>query len=290
MDYYPKVSLEIEGHIFSYKLFEALKLVSKTWSQRKASKMLGISHAVLNRRIREAEEKIGFKLVITTGAGSGLTDEAIKILQKYEKYTNRLKEREKIVICGGYISSNLMEIMSTEYGLNSVIYKTSDKEALYLASLDMVDILTLDDPVNAFIANLDFIPIAYDHLVLFSKEDATIPSINDLNGKNFVEVVDSPQRLAWNTLDDNKIRYKISEEVKSPYEALKFIENNPNFYTALSSSLVKGSDILKIDTRHIISSVICNREDKKIKNFLDFVLSYRGQKIVENNGFESINR
>lgn len=290
MDYHPKVSLEIEGHIFSYKLFEALKLVSKTWSQRKASKLLGISHAVLNRRIREAEEKLGFKLVITTGAGSGLTDEAIKILQKYEKYTNRLKEREKIVICGGYISSNLMEIMSTEYGLNSAIYKTSDKEALYLASLDMVDILTFDDPVHAFINNLDFIPIAYDHLVLFSGADVTINDINDLNGKNFVEVVDSSQRLAWNTMDDNKIQYKITEEFKSPYEALKFIKNNPDRHIFLSNSLVEGSDILKIDTRHILSSVICNREDKKIKNFLDFILSYRGQKMVENNGFESINR
>ncbi|MGF7117565.1 LysR family transcriptional regulator [Methanobacterium oryzae] len=290
MDYHPKVSLEIEGHVFSYKLFEALKVVSKTWSQRKASKILGISHTVLNRRIREAEEKLGFKLVITTGAGSGLTDEAIKMLQKYEKYKKRLKEREKIVICGGYISSNLMEIMSIEYGLNSVIYKTSDKEALYLASLDMIDILTLDDPVNAFIHNLDFIPIAYDYMVLFSRGDTTINDINDLNRKNFVEIVDSPQRLAWNTLDDNKIQYKITEEFKSPYEALKFIKNNPKFYTFLSSSLVEGSDILKIDTRHILSSVICNKEDKTIKNFLDFILSYRGQKIVENNGFESINR
>jgi ABC-type molybdate transport system substrate-binding protein len=53
---------------------------------------------------------------------------------------------------------------------------------------------------------------------------------------------------------------------------------------------VEGSDILKTDTRHIISSVICNRDDKRIKNFLDFILTYKGQKIVENNGFESINK
>lgn len=288
MDYHPRVSLEIEGYIFSYKLFEALKLVSKTFSQRKAADALGISHAVLNRRINEAESKLGYKLVVATGAGSVLTDKGQKILLRHEKFMKRLKDREKIIICGGYISSSLLEVMALEYGLDFVVYKTGDKNALYLAGLDMVDILTLDDPVNAFINNLDFIPIAYDHLVLYPNYSHEISELKELEGKNFLEVIDSPQRLAWNTLDDHKIQYKLSEEVKSPYDALKYIRNNPHFYTFLSSSLVEGSDILKNDTQHIISSVICNKEDKRISKFLEFILTYKGQKIVEKNGFESV--
>jgi molybdenum-dependent DNA-binding transcriptional regulator ModE len=288
MDYYPRVSLEIEGHIFSYKLFEALKLVSNTFSQRKAADALGISHAVLNRRINDAELKLGYKLVIATGAGSMLTDEGQKILLKYQKYMKRLKKRDKIIICGGYISSSLLELMAIEYGLDFVVYKTGDKNALYLAELDMVDILTLDDPVNAFINDLDFIPIAYDHLVLYCEHPTCINQLEELNGKNFLEVIDSPQRLAWNTLDDHKIQYKLPEEVRSPYDALKFIRNNSQFYTFLSSSLVEGSHILKNDTRHVISSVICNKEDKRIKEFLDFILTYKGQKIIEKNGFEKV--
>ncbi|MDI6724859.1 MAG: LysR family transcriptional regulator [Methanobacterium sp.] len=288
MDYHPRVSLEIEGYIFSYKLFEALKLVSKTFSQRKAADALGISHAVLNRRINEAESKLGYKLVVATGAGSLLTDKGQKILLRHEKYMKRLKDREKIIICGGYISSSLLEVMAIEYGLDFVVYKTGDKNALYLAGLDMVDILTLDDPVNAFINNLDFIPIAYDHLVLHPNYSHEISELKDLEGKKFLEVIDSPQRLAWNTLDDHKIQYKLSEEVRSPYDALKYIRNNPNFYTFLSSSLVEGSDILKNDTQHIISSVICNKEDNRISKFLEFILTYKGQKIVEKNGFESV--
>ena len=51
-----------------------LECVSKTWSQREAAKKLGISHSVLNRRIKESEEKFGLRLVETTGAGSGLTE------------------------------------------------------------------------------------------------------------------------------------------------------------------------------------------------------------------------
>lgn len=287
MNYYPKVSIIINGNTFSYKLFEAIKYVSKTYSQRKAAQNLSISHAVLNRRIKEAEEKLGFKLLIATGAGSELTDGARKILQKYEKYTNRLKKREKLIICGGYASSRLMETLSSKYGLNAAIYRTSDENAIYLASLDMVDILTLDDPVHAFIQNLDFIPIAYDHLVLIPDKN-THSDINELNGKIFVEIIDSPQRLAWNTLDDKKIQYKLTKEFKSPYDALIFIKNNPGFHTFISHGLWEGSDIIKEDTRHIISCVICNKEDERINDFLDYILTFKGQKIVEKCGFESV--
>ena len=287
MKYHPKVSIIIDGHTFNYKFFEALEHVSKTYSQRKAAQELNISHAVLNRRIKEAEEKLGFKLLAATGAGSELTVDAKKILQKYKKYTNRLESREKLIICGGYASSRLMETLLSEYGLNAAVYKTSDKNAIHLASLDMVDILTLDDPVHAFIQNLDFVPIAYDHLVLVSGAK-THHSINELNGKKFVEILDSPQRLAWNTLDDNKIQYKLAEEFKLPYDALRFIQKNPEFYTFISSSLWEGSDIIKNDTRHIISFIICNREDERINDFLNFILTFKGQKLVEDCGFESV--
>ena len=286
MKYHPKVSLIIEGHTFSYKLFEALEGVSKTYSQRKAAQELGISHAVLNRRIKEAEEKLGFKLLAATGAGSELTGAAKKIFQTYEKYTNRLKDREKLIICGGYASSRLMETLSSEYGLNAAVYRTSDENAIHLANLDMVDILTLDDPVHAFIQNLDFVPIAYDHLVLVS--NSRIHYINELNGKNFVEIIDSPQRLAWNTLDDNKIQYKLAKEFRLPYDALQFVQKNPEFYTFISSSLWNGSDIIKNDTRHIISCVIYNKEDERINDFLNFILTFKGQKLVEKCGFESV--
>lgn len=288
MDCYPLVSLEIEGHVFSYKLFEALKLVSKTFSQRKAADALGISHAVLNRRINDAESKLGYKLVMGTGAGSILTDKGQKILSKHEKYMKRLKKHEKVIICGGYISSTLLETIALEYGLDFVVYKTGDKNALYLAGMDMVDILTFDDPVNAFLNNLDFIPIAYDYLVLYSLSAMESIKLEDLNGKHFLEVLDSPQRLAWNTLDDHQIQYELSEEVKYPYDAFKFIRDNPEFYTFLSRTLVEGSEILKNDTRHIISSVICNKEDTRISKFLDFILSYKGQEIVKRNGFERV--
>lgn len=288
MEYKPKVSLVINGDTFSYKFFEALKHVSKTYSQRKASKNLGISHAVLNRRIKEAEEKLGFKLVFSSGTGSELTDNANKLLQKYRKYENRLKKREKLIVCGGYASSRLIETLLSEYGLDAAVYKTGDKNAIYLASLDMIDILTLDDPVYAFINDLDFTPIAYDHLTLVSSSNIHITNINNLKGQNFVEVTDSDQRFAWNTLNDKKIDYKLIKEVKSPYDALKYVKDNPGSFTFISSSLSNGSDIIKNETRHITSIVLCNRKDERINDFLNYVLTFNGQKIVEKCGFERL--
>jgi molybdenum-dependent DNA-binding transcriptional regulator ModE len=283
MKYSPKLNMVINGHEFSYKIFETLKCVSNTWSQREAAKRLGISHSVLNRRIRESEEKFGFRLVETTGAGSGLTENGYKILNKYEKYMIRLEERDKPVICGGYISAGLIEVLAAEYHLDATIYQTDDESALELARKDMVDILTFDDPVRVFMHDLKFIPIAYDYLVLVSKNQRIL-GINDLNGKSFVEIPGSSQRLAWNTMDNMKINYQISELVKSPYNALKTIQNNDKLYTFLNNSFTEGSDILKDETKHLISLVLCNTENRVLKEFVDFVTG-NGQKIVENSGF-----
>lgn len=274
----------IDGNEFSYKIFETLKCVSKTWSQRKAAKRLGISHSVLNRRIKESEEKFGFRLIETTGAGSGLTENGLKILNTYERYMKRLEDRKKPVICGGHISTGLMEVLSEEYSLDITIYRTDDQSALELARKDMVDILTLDDPVRAFMYDLDFTPVAYDYLVLVSNNADSINSLDDLNGKNFLEIPDSSQRLAWNTMDNIKINYEIVKLVNSPYSALKTVKKNSELYTFLNHSFVDGSSILKNDTQHLISLVLCNKENSVLKDFVDFITS-DGQKIIEQQGF-----
>jgi len=284
MKFHPKLNMIIDGHEFSYKIFETLNCVSKTWSQREAAKKLGISHSVLNRRIIESEEKIGTLLVETTGAGSGLTEKGYEILSKYEKYMKRLKDRKKPVICGGYISASLMEVLADEYSIDCTIYLTDDKSAIELARRDIVDILTLDDPVWAFMYDLDIIPIAFDYLVLVSNNDTIINDVSELNGKNFLEVPNSSQRLAWNTIDNMNIDYQIVKLVKSPYNALKSVQKDKELYTFLNNSFSEGSDILKNDTKHIISLVLCNKENSDLNGFIDFI-SGNAQDIIKKNGF-----
>ncbi|MEN6592321.1 MAG: LysR family transcriptional regulator, partial [Methanobacterium sp.] len=146
------------------------------------------------------------------------------------------------------------------------------------------DILTLDDPVKAFMRDMDFIPMARDHLVLVSPSDEDIMDLSQLEGKKFVEVTGSAQRLAWNTMDNEEIDYKIVNVLKSPYEALKIVKNSQDLYTFLNNSFTNGSDVLKEDTSHILTIVLYNPEDEKFKGFIDYV-SGRGRKLIQELGF-----
>lgn len=285
MNYDPKLGMVIDGQEFSYKIFETLECIAKTYSQREAAKKLGISHSVLNRRIKESEEKINARLVETTGAGSGLTENGHKLLNKYKSLMKRLEERKKPVICGGYISTGLMEALVEKYDINVTMLRTSDASALDLADKDMVDILVLDDPVSAFMYDLDIIPIAYDYLVLVG--DSDVKNISDLNGKDFVEIPNSSQRLAWNTLDNMGIDYNIVQTAISPETALKSVKTNRELFTFLNSSYAEGSDIMKNETKHIIGIVQLNKANNSLKKFVKFVID-EAQQTIENNGFSNI--
>ncbi|HMK54749.1 MAG TPA: LysR family transcriptional regulator, partial [Methanobacteriaceae archaeon] len=271
---------------FSYKLFETLKCVSKTFSQRQAAKRLGISHAVLNRRIKDAESKLGFLLVKKTGAGSELTINGRKLLKEHETLMKRFNKREKPIICGGHVSTDLMDILCRDFGLEATIYSTDDESALKLAEMGMIDILTLDDPVHAFMHDLDFFPLAYDHLVLVSSSGVSVENVEELKCKNFVEVPHSAQRLAWNTLDQLKIDYNIIQLCNSPQTALRMVKDGEDIYSFINRSLTTGGEILSEDTHHLLTFVLYSK-DRILKEFSDYI-SGRGQQIVQKRGFERI--
>ncbi|MCK9151989.1 helix-turn-helix domain-containing protein [Methanobacterium alcaliphilum] len=287
MDYKPLLGMVIENQYFNYKFFQTLKSISQTWSQRKAAAKLGISHAVLNRRIIHAEEKLGFRLVQRSGAGSELTEKSIKILERYDLYQNRLEDRENLTISGGHISSGLVEALADEYGLKAAIYGSDDASSFYLAQKDFLDLLVLDDPLIAFQRDLDFTPIAFDHLVLISSSEEDIGSLDELIDSKFVSVAGSSQRLAWRTLQSKEIPFNIIREVKSPYEAFKIVKNNQGLYTFLNASFFTGSDILKEETQHAISLVRFGEFNPVIEEFIQFIFG-PGQKIVKKQGFKPL--
>ena len=200
------ISLEINGEIYGYKLYQSLESLNRTHSQRKSAKELNISHTVFNRRILKAESKLGIKLTQKKGNGSALTNEGVRLLEEYRKYLIQIAEPNNINIAGGHISSSLLESIDLPFNIN--VYSSSDEDAFKLARRGVVDLLTLDDPLIAYERDINFIPIAYDYLVLISSPGSKeVTSIKDLDKLDFVKVDGSAQRLAWNSLEHYDLNY-----------------------------------------------------------------------------------
>lgn len=277
------ISLEINGEIYGYKLYQSLESLNRTHSQRKSAKELNISHTVFNRRILKAEEKLGTKLTEKKGNGSGLTIDGVRLLEEYRKYLIQIAEPDNINIAGGHISSSLLESIELPFNIN--VYSSSDEDAFKLARRGVVDLLTLDDPLIAYERDINFIPIAYDYLVLISSPDSSeIKSIKDLDNLDFVKVDGSAQRLAWNSLKHYDLKYNIKYKVNSQFDAFKLVKNSKNLHSFLNASYFNGNEILKFDTRHVISLVKVNDDDPKTDDFINYLLT-KGQKYIKNQGF-----
>ena len=277
------ISLEINGEIYGYKLYQSLESLHRTNSQRQSAKELNISHTVFNRRILNAEKQLGFKLTEKKGNGSVLTDNGIRLLEEYRKYLIQIAEPDNINIAGGHISSSLLESLDLPFNIN--VYSSNDQDAFKLASRGVVDLLTLDDPLIAYERDINFIPIAYDYLVLISSpESKEVKSIGDLDNLDFVKVDGSAQRLAWNTLEHYDLKYNIKHTVNSQFDAFKLVKNSENLYSFLNASYFKGNEILKFDTRHVISLVKVNDDDSKTDEFITYLLTI-AQKDIKKQGF-----
>lgn len=280
------ISLDIDGTIYDYKLYQSLESLSRTKSQRQSAKELNISHTVFNRRLLKAEEKLGCKITEKVGNGTILTRNGLELLEEFQKYQIRIEKTSNINIVGGHISSGLLETIKTPFNTN--IYSSSDRDAFELAKRGAVDILTLDDPLIAYERDIDFTPIAYDYLVLISSPNCEeVKSINDLNGLDFVNVTGSAQRLAWNTLKHYDIDYNITHKVNSQFDAFKLVKNSENLHCFLNASYFKGNELLKFDTRHVISVIKVSEDKGEVDEFIEYLLN-EGQTEIKNQGFTPI--
>lgn len=284
-----KLNLEMDNVLMDYKLFDTLKSIKSTQSQRKAAKELGISHTVLNRRIIRAEESLSHPLVKVTPRGSTLTDYALNLLEQYESYEDRLSDEDVWTVAGGYISCEFIRQLAVAYHLDSIrILETDMDTAFDLANKGLVDILGFDDPVRAYIYDLEPIPLGRDSLMLLAHEGEEFSSVRDLNALNFVDVEGSAQRLAWNTLANYDLDFNIARNVKSFHEAIRMVEDDENLYTFINKSIsytsMNTSDVLSQQTRHIISALNV-KNDSDVESFLNFA-SHTAQKYTLRFGFE----
>lgn len=285
-----KLNYEVNDILFDYKLFDTLKAINIHKSQRKAANSLNIAHTVLNRRILQAEELLDKKLVLVSNKGSVLTDYALDILSDYELYEERLKDDDVVTISGGFVSCEFLRQLAMAYHIDVRILQTDMQSAIKLTNQGMVDILSFDDPVRAYMMNLEPVPLARDNLLLLSDKKEKFDDIHDLNGLNFVEVDGSAHRLAWNTLADYDLDFDIVKVVNSFHEAIKLVEQEDSLYTFVNKSMSYRCqytyDVISKQTQHIISALNV-KNDTSIDKFLNYA-SHRAQKLTEKYGFEHI--
>ncbi len=212
----PVIGIEVDGKIYNYKLFESLELLSKTYSQRKAAKKLGIAHSVFNRRILNAEKELGYKLVKKVGSGSEITKEGLELLDIYHTYNNRLKVNENIRIAGGHIITGLIDSLNLPFNLE--VYSTDNDSAFNLAKDDLIDLLALDDPLLAFSENLNFTPIAFDYMVLVSSVENSFNFNNNSRNNSNKEL----------SLYDDKGNLNIAVNNSSSLNSNEYINNKTN--------------------------------------------------------------
>jgi len=286
-----KLNFELNGIMYDYKLFDTLKSIKQNKSQRKSAKELGISHTVLNRRILNAEKDLSEKLVIVSNKGSFLTDYALNLLEEYESYEQRLVDDDVWVMAGGFISCEFIRELAMAYQLENIkILQTDLDMAIDLANKGLIDILGFDDPVQAYIRNLEPVALGRDKLMLLTHGDENFDKLSDLNGLKFVEVEGSAQRLAWTTLANYDLDFDIVDTVSSFHEAIRMVEQDPLLYTFINNSLsytsLNTNNILAEDTRHIISALNV-KNSVEVESFLNFA-SHNAQNVTCNFGFEHL--
>lgn len=286
-----KLNIEINNVLYDYKLFDTLKSLKINKSQRKAAKELGISHTVLNRRILKAEELLSQKLVIVSPNGSYLTEYALNLLDDYESYEQRLVDDDVWTMAGGFVSCEFIRELAMAYQLDNIkILQTDLETSIDLANKGLIDILGFDDPVQAYVRNIEPIALGRDKLMLLAHANENFNKLSDLNGLKFVEVEGSAQRLAWTSLADHDLDFDIVRTVGSFHEAIKLVEQNQSLYTFINNSLsytsLNVNDILSEDTRHIISALNV-KNSVEVESFLNFA-SHNAQKLTTGFGFEQL--
>ena len=75
--------------------------------------------------------------------------------------------------------------------------------------------------------------------------------------------------------------------VKSQFDAYKIVKNSNDLYTFLNASYFNGLDILKDETRHVVSLVQCNDDKRNIYPLIEYLLM-DGQKDIGEQGFVPI--
>jgi molybdenum-dependent DNA-binding transcriptional regulator ModE len=231
------LTIEYKGKLITPNQIKLLMALHKTKSQNEASRLLNISPSSFNIQLKRLENKLGVKLYYSSPNGTILTDTGLEILETYNSYSKRLKNHFFTV--SGFVSGEIAKILFE----NPII--TSFDNALKLLKMGFVDILGVDDSywiyrlgderfLKSEIGSSDFniFLIAYDNFVMVSKKE--------FDYKNLVGVRFSSQRIVYNILKKEGIKFKVKIKTKNPFRAIELV--NEGYSLFLNESLLRYVD------------------------------------------------
>jgi len=206
IDLLPK--LLVNGKEISERRIQILKKVEEKKSQVKAASALGITPPVLNRAIKQMEDKLGIKLVEKGIRGSFLTSDGKKILNSL----GLLKGDEEKPIGVSPIGKALLE-----RGKRSAVQLevSNDGFNFKLAKLGLLKGVVFDDPIYTFEFDVAPRTIRIEKLYLVKNNDEN----------KFSELGYGAQRIGFDFLDKTHVKYEVvRKDTKPPKDLNYFIE------------------------------------------------------------------
>lgn len=99
----PHIKVQIKGNepFFGPGVRSLLICITKAGSVREACGMMGLSYSKGRKIIERAEKELGFQIVVRTtgginGGSARVSEEGMKILEKYEQFEQEMKEAAEI--------------------------------------------------------------------------------------------------------------------------------------------------------------------------------------------------
>jgi len=209
----PEIVLTTDEGQITLRQIELLKAVSTERSQNRAAMKLGISTAVLNRQIRELENRAGTKLLNATKRGSELTPEGEQLLRVLGALNRRMTRQKELIVGCTSVSQAIAERICSKLTLKGKrvrLIVADDETNISMSMSGQLDIVFVDDP-----------RFAYE----YPKEGRVHEVTKDFliqcdRGEGYAVLTSGPQRIGFDLLRQERKPFKVKATVFSPEELI----------------------------------------------------------------------
>jgi DNA-binding transcriptional LysR family regulator len=209
VDAEPKVVFVTEAGEVTRRQMEALIAVGDHGSLKRAAAYLGISTPVLYKYVKDAEGKVGERLVVSNSRGTNLTAAGRELVSRFDACTLRLQEDPSLHIAGTVVSEGCLLAAATRLlsaGTECRVTVSTDAANLRMADEGRVDCVVLDDPLHAVERSEEVGGVEIGSDILLMRD----------SGPRFVRARFGAQRLGFRYLDESGREYEIEKDVLDP--------------------------------------------------------------------------